>query len=107
MNKKAHIENEIQKTLDQFDQAEKLPHDPWFYTRLQAQLDSRRQQRKVLAAVLKPAMLTLLVLANIGTAAWYLNSGESATTSSRQELVELLANDFNVNSDQSSVFNLE
>lgn len=107
MNNNAKIENEIKKTLEQFDQQEMLPRDPWFYTRLQAQLDSRRQQRRVFAAVLRPAMLTLLIVANVGTAAWYLKGTDSTSTSSRQELVELLADEFNVSSDQNAVFNLE
>jgi hypothetical protein len=106
MNKKDRIKEEIQKTLEQFDQQESLPRDPYFYTRLQAQLDSRRQQRRVFAAVLRPAMLVLLVVANVGTAAWYLNRG-SSDINPRQELVELLADDFNVDSNESTIFNLE
>ena len=107
MNKKSKIEMEIRKTLEQFDQSETLPRDPYFYTRLQAQLDSRRQQRRVFSAILKPAMLTLLVVVNLGTAAWYMNGTGSSEITSRQELVEILADEFNVDSQQSFDFNLE
>ena len=107
MNKKTKIKDEIRKTLEQFDQQETLPRDPYFYTRLQAQLDSRRQQRRVFSAVLKPAMFALLLVANVGTAAWYLKGTVSSETNSHQELVELLADEFNVSSSESSEFTIE
>ena len=107
MDQKDRIENEIQKTLNQFDQQNPLPRDPFFYTRLQAQLDSRRQQRRLFSAALKPALLALLVVANVGTATWYLTGSEASQTDSRQELIEYLSDDFNVVNSQSDLFDLD
>ncbi len=106
MQAKQKINDEIEKTLKLLDQPETLPPDAFFYTRLLAQLDARRQQRTFFAAVLKPALLVALVAVNIGTAFWYVNGSEQTTTS-RQELVELLADEFNVNAAQSSEFTIE
>lgn len=106
MNAKEKIKNEIEETLSLLEQSESLPPDAFFYTRLQAQLDARRHRRTVFAAVLKPALLVVLVAVNIGTAFWYINGSEQTATS-RQELVELLADEFNVSTTQNSEFILE
>ena len=56
---------------------------------------------------MKPAMLTLLVVVNVGTAAWYLSGSENSQTDSRQELIEYLSDDFNVVNSQSDLFDLD
>lgn len=108
MDKKEKIEQEIRKTLAQFDQAEQFPANPWFYTRVQARLEESRNRRAVLSAILRPALLTALVVINLSTAFWYM-TGTTTTvqTDSRQKLVKLLANDFNPDSGQSNLLNLK
>lgn len=110
MNKKEKIEQEIQKTLDLLDQPQNLAPNPFFYTRVRQRLDEKSQSHpKIsLAAVLKPALMTVLLAMNLGTAIWYLG-GTPATTSSqpRQELVQLLANDFQLETSQDNWLTLE
>jgi len=105
MNKKEKIEQEISKTLEQFDQAEKLPPNPYFYTRVQARLEEKKRQQNVFFAILKPALIIALVAVNMSTAIWYLGGTEQKDqTNSRQELVEILAGDLELDDDQNSNF---
>ena len=62
MRAQQKMNDEIEKTLALLDQPESLPPDAFFYTRLQAQLDARRQRRRFFAAVLKPALLVALAV---------------------------------------------
>ncbi len=105
MNKKEKIEQEIRKTLDQFDRAEHLPANPFFYTRVQARLDEQRRKRSIYSTILKPALLTSLVVINLGTAVWYF--GGSGQSDSQQELIEILAGDLNLDENQTNLFTIE
>ncbi|KAA3661768.1 MAG: hypothetical protein DWQ10_03875 [Calditrichaeota bacterium] len=108
MNKKEKIEQQVQKALDQFEHAEKLPPNPFFYTRIQARLQENQRQGYVISAILRPATLALLLVINISTAVWYLNAPEQAEQSdSHQELVELLAGDFNPDSENIELFSIK
>ncbi len=109
MNKKEKIEQQINKTLDQFDHAEQLPPNPYFYTRIQTHLEQQQRQQNIYSAILKPAALfTVLIVINIGTAFWYLDGNEqSYETNSQQELSELLAGDLNMEQDQADLFATE
>ncbi|KAA3615806.1 MAG: hypothetical protein D8M58_16600 [Calditrichaeota bacterium] len=103
MNKKEKIEQQINKTLDQFDNAEQLPPNPYFYTRVQAHIDERKNKRTVFAAILKPALFTTLVVINLSTAFWYMNADDQLNqVDTREELIELLGSDLNVDNNQSN-----
>ena len=68
MNKKEKIERDIQKTLDQFENVEQLPPNPYFFTRVQARLEETQKQQSVFSTILRPALLTALVAINLSTA---------------------------------------
>ncbi len=54
---------------------------------------------------LKPALLTILLLINVATFIWYNNSSEDYyATETRQELIEILSSDLNLNTNQSNGF---
>ena len=108
MKKKEKIEEQIRMTLDQFDQADQLPPNPYFYTRVQARLDENRRQKHVVFGVLRPALLATLIVINVTTVGWYLGIADQAEQSdSRQDLVELLSGDFNPENDQNDLLNLK
>jgi len=108
MNKKEKIEQEIQKTLDQFQRAEKLVPNQYFYSRILQRLDERNEHKVFSFATMKPALLTVLVVVNVVTSYWYFASGELiAQNSTRQELIEVLVADLNLENDQSNLFNIE
>lgn len=108
MNKKEKIEQEISKTFEQFDRADKLPSNPYFYTRVQARLEEKKKQQNVFFAILKPALIIALLAVNMSTVIWYLGGTEQQDqTNSRQELAEILAGDLKLDNDQNSNFIFE
>lgn len=105
MNRKQKIEQEIEKTLEQFEQAERLPGNPYFYTRVQARLDeSEPAKRKTLIpAVLKPVFLGLLVSLNVLTAVYFL-SGNSTQTADRSDLLSEFAREYGLEENDNELF---
>ena len=104
MEKNKKIEQEIRRTLDQFDHPEQLLPNSYFYTRVQARLDERRRQRNVFQAILRPAFITALVVINLSTAVWYLIGGDQQdTTESREQLIYILADDLELDTDRSNL----
>jgi hypothetical protein len=105
MDKKEKIEEEIRKTLEVFDQKQSLPPNPYFYTRVQQRINERSGSKSTNLGFLKPALLTFLLLINVGTFIWYFNSDEDYYASeSSQELIEYLSNDLNLNTNQNNIF---
>ena len=105
MDRTKKIEQEIAKTLEEFDRVEQLPEDPYFYTRLQARLNSREKKNALFPRVLRPAIVTALLLLNIGTAYFYLNTGAGGeTTSQRQELGQMMAEELSMQQAENNTF---
>ncbi|RMG41168.1 MAG: hypothetical protein D6732_02755 [Methanobacteriota archaeon] len=108
MNRKKRIEQEVQKTLEQFQQADRLPPDPYFYTRLKSRLAEKQRKGEKLPVLLKPAFLTLLFLLNIITAGWYWSAVNTSTqTNARQELVTMMASEFRAQPENIELFNVK
>lgn len=69
---KTAIDAEVHKTLQSLDQIKKVQASPFFYTRLQQRLDSRRNNESaslrnaIGGKVLRPALVPLLIVASIG-----------------------------------------
>lgn len=105
MNDQEKIEREINKTLEQFEKAERLPANPFFFTRVQQRINERSSKHPAIYGFLKPALVTGLLAVNILTFVWYFTvSNANDTTSSRQELIEMLSDDLNLNHDQNNIF---
>lgn len=107
MKKNEMIEKQIAKTFEQFDKAEKLPPNPFFYTRVKARIEENQNRRYVFTAVLKPVMLALLLAVNVGTAFWYLDDSEQQNNYSRSDLIKILSNDFNSNNNEIDLLNIQ
>ncbi len=108
MNKKEKIEQEIDKTLAQFDNAERLPSNPYFYTRVQARLEEKQRPRRSFSAILKPVLFSTLVAINLTTAVWYLSVTSQVNQSeTRQELLDILSHDLNLDNTQSNFLIIE
>ena len=96
-NNKEKIEKEIYKTLEQFENAEKLTPDPNFYSKVQKHLESRTKKEKPVNIILKPALLLILILFNITTIILYNNNTEyDISVKNQSELIEILSGDFNI-----------
>lgn len=99
MEKKEQIENEVQKTLQSFDQKETIECSPFFYTRLQEKIRGLEEKKRFSAKqvfgmkVLLPAFVLLIVLFNILSLA--LVSRKSAYQSDiRKEYISELADEY-------------
>lgn len=105
MNRKQKIEQEVEKTLEQFERAERLPGNPYFYTRVQARLDESEpvKRKSLVPAVLKPVFLGVLVSLNVLTAVYFL-SGSSAQTADRSDLLSEFAQEYGLEESDSDLF---
>ena len=105
MGKKEKIEQEVQKTLDCFDQSEQLKTNPFFYTRIKAKIEDLESYGKkpnladLVWGVLKPAFLFGIIVINIFTATSFLkNPGD--TNTSREQIINTFAQEFSLDSEQ-------
>ncbi len=105
MNRKQKIEQEIEKTLEQFERAERMPGNPYFYTRVQARMDEadEAKRRTLIPAALKPVFLGALLSLNILTAVYFL-SGNSAQTADRSDLLSEFAQEYGLEESDSDLF---
>ncbi len=78
MDRKQTIQNEIDKTLQQFERAERLQPNAFLLTRIKAQIASENQVSPKTWAlrVLRPALLALIVAANVVTAIAFFSHNE-------------------------------
>ncbi len=105
MKSKADIEREVLETLELLERPEELPPDPRFYGRVTARLAEERTTWRPLSAVLKPALITALIVLNLFTAVRYFSGRErQVAAQNREKLLEALAGDLNLGGDgQASV----
>lgn len=88
MDKKKRIEQEVEETLAVMDRLDRLEAGPYFYTRVQARMRSRDKEKTGIIpgpgwwSILKPVMMTLLLLVNLVSAAFFL-MGPSDTATAR------------------------
>lgn len=102
MKKQEKIEQEIKKTLSQFEKAEVLQPNPYLFTRVQQRLDEQNKRRNNFSRALKPAFFSVLLAVNMLTAVWYLNVEDlNNSNNSELKLIEILSGDFNLENDQS------
>ena len=105
MTKKEKIEQEVQKTLESFDQAERLKSNPFFYTRLKAKIDDLHSQKEKSQGwefawgILKPASLLLIIVLNIFTATLFLKNRNNEYLS-REQMLDAFAQELTLDSSQ-------
>ncbi|MCX6136586.1 MAG: hypothetical protein NTV54_03710 [Ignavibacteriales bacterium] len=96
MKNEERIQDEIEKTLQAFDDMPKLAVNPFLFTRIQVALASQLhgRNRQLLTTIrLKPIALALIILLNIITAVHVFEAGSSGD--SREQLISTLSKDFN------------
>jgi len=104
MDKRAQIEQLIQKTLDQFDHPDTLPPNPYLYSRIQQRLESESTEGRMFPAFIRTALLGALVALNVLVSYWYLTGAEQyGSSDTRQELLNVLASDLNMVDDQNDL----
>ena len=108
MESKKSTREEIGKTLQSIDGISRADMPPFFYTRLQAQLDKRAAARDPFWLVLtKPAVslvtLSLLVILNIAAIRYYIRSSSNQTLSQPSSGIQQFAQEYDL--DGSTVYN--
>jgi hypothetical protein len=106
MNKKELIDQQVQKTLGCFNQLGKLPASPYFYTRLQANMDSRQKENqgtKLSSRLWRPAFIGIIIVLNLTTAVLvYISNIQSKDFT--DDTLTVLATEYNLNQDDSDLF---
>ena len=92
MNRPEYIEQLVRKALDQFETPERLPADPFFASRVLRRIGTPQPVFPAMVAQLRPALLALLVIANITAALWHFSGSITARhEAARREMIELLS----------------
>lgn len=98
--KKDFIEEEIQETLDSLDNTEDISVNPYFYSKLKANIDSLEQsnvswaEKYIFNNRIAPAMFTLLVLINIFSFSIQFSQKNEIQTENREKYIEDTANEY-------------
>lgn len=86
MDKEKRILDEVEKTLHAMDNLEDLESNPFLYTRLKAEIESRNIEQAPAKAksriFLKPVFLLIVILFNLITTVYYFNSFGTKETQS-------------------------
>jgi len=97
MEREQKIAQEVEKTLELLEHAERLRPNPFFFTRVQARIQQKKKKQfwQWLPVILKPVFLAMLLTVNIITAVYLLGADKIQTTSSvRSELKNEFAQEF-------------
>lgn len=104
MNKNDHepknIDQEVQKTLKSLDGFEDIQADPYFQTRLIAQINDQEKAAEYwlaklfLKGRLATSLLTAVIVLNVATVAVVLGDGSDTSSTDRQEYVETVADEY-------------
>ena len=111
MDKKERIEEEVEKTLQCFEDFEKLEPNPFFLTRLKAKIRSfeAEQERTIQPGrrlwFLHPAVLSLLVVLNLFSAILVFRGSDThMETDSRSQYIAAFAEEYSLNQEDSNLY---
>ena len=99
MNKEEKIREEVEKTLNAFDNIENLDGNPYLFTRIQFEIESlqtKGEESFLKGSILKPAILFIVLIINICTVVFYPNS-ENTTTSTKQTYLSAISSEYSIN----------
>lgn len=112
MTKNENIEQEIERTLLCFDEAERLKADPFFYTRLQTRIKDLEERKGfslqglLNVKVLRPALLTLVIVMNIVTT-FVVFQKVDRQTDYRDQYLTSFAEEYSLNQESNGYFRIE
>jgi hypothetical protein len=106
MKNKDTIQNEVRKTMDFLDKMPKLEGNPFLFTRVQARLAEAGEGRSPqegsrVWAIIRPALIALLIVLNVVT---IINSLQSSTsrTVDRKEALSMMIDDYSLSGSYTS-----
>ena len=82
MKNKEKIKEEVEKTLNAFDNISNLDENPYLFTRLQAEIESGETgaKAKIAGVILRPAFLILFLMLNLFTVFYAFNRSDKSNT---------------------------
>ena len=98
MDKNQRIKEEVEKTISLLDKLEEIGTNPYLFTRIKAELDSKKFKSKknsveLVFKILRPAIIATLLLFNIySIISFYQSSNSNGLT--RQQYLEGLASEY-------------
>lgn len=106
MDRKERIQQEIDKTLEQFDNAERIKPNPFLLTRIEARIREEKRERKfsVARTVLRPALLLIILAANIFTISEFLHYRTESTGSN--DTMSVFAKEFGLQTSVEDPFSI-
>lgn len=113
MNRDKRITDEVEKTLHAMDNIKNLGINPFLYTRLKAEIESKNikpaQAKSKTRTVLKPALFLIIILFNLFTAIYYLYPSHSAETQSYSvtSLSKIISQEYGFNKNYYTQFSKE
>jgi hypothetical protein len=111
MDKKTRIAEEVEKTLQCFEDFEKIEPNPFFLTRLKARIRSFEGEKERVSHSewsirgLRPALLCLLVVINIFSAILVFQGKDSQTeTDTRSQSIAAFAEEYSLNQQDDDLY---
>ena len=92
------IREEVEKTLNAFDNITNLDGNPFLFTRLQAEIEKSGVKTKgeLRSRILRPAILFIIVLFNIFTGIYFFESGNGTTSVTKQQYFSKISSEYSL-----------
>ncbi len=109
MERKEHIEQEVEKTLQCFETSEKIEPNPFFYTRLHAKIraleekEERSRRQRFILSSLGPALLVFLVVLNVLSAILVFRESEDQSDV-RSQYIAAFVEEYSLGQDDNDLF---
>jgi hypothetical protein len=100
MNKR--VKEEVEKTISLLDKIEEIDANPFLFTRIKAELDSKKiksekKSVELIFRILRPVLIAALILFNVySVISFYQSSSSNGQT--RQQYLESIASEYEMNS---------
>lgn len=109
MKENRKISEEIEKTLNSLDGLQNLESNPYLYTRLKTRIEENSARSKpsfLHKPELKPLLFLLLLIINVITTVYFLESNKTSDTA-KSSLIKSLKQDYQIDKIQYDNTNME
>jgi hypothetical protein len=111
MDKNQKILDEVKKTISLLDNVKNIEPNPFLFTRIKAQIDSKKYEAErtadsVVLRFVKQSVFILLILFNIYTIVNYLNT-DKQTSESREQHLKNIKSEYSLVTETDYLANIE
>ena len=96
MKNEQKIREEVEKTLNAFDNISDLDENPYLITRLKAKIEESGSKEKSLlkGKILQPVILFIIVIFNIFTGIYFFDSGSQTASATQQDYFSKISSEY-------------